>query len=279
MQELFDFKQFENELKIRCYSEQTIKSYIFFNKKLLEFSKKSPRSITKQDIKKYILNMIDTYGAKPATINLAIASFRIYYRDFLKRRFLNDIRRAKPEQHQPVVLTKNEINEMIKQTKNFKHKLLIELLYSSGLRVSEAVNLKIENIYFKDKILIIKKGKGKKDRYVITSNKFIKDLVGFLEERKDKNPYVFISNQNLESHLTIRTVEEVVKSAAKKANIKRRVFPHALRSTFATHLYQDGTDIFKIQKLLGHSKIETTKVYTRTDFNMLNSVTSPLDKK
>jgi integrase/recombinase XerD len=277
MQKLFDFKEFENELKIRCYSQQTIKSYLFFNKKLLEFTKKSPRAITRQDIKKYILNMIETYGAKPATVNLAIASFKIYYSDFLKRRFLNDIRRAKPEQHEPVVLTKDEVMLMINKTTNPKHKLLIELLYSSGLRVSEAVKLKIENIYFKDKILIIKNGKGKKDRYVITSERFLKDLVKFLEQRKDKNPYVFISNHNPETHLTIRTVEEVVKNSAKKAEIKRRVFPHALRSTFATHLYQNGTDIFKIQKLLGHSRIETTKIYTKTDFNMLNTVTSPLD--
>ena len=97
MRELFSFKEFENELKIRCYSPQTIKSYIFFNKKLLEFNKKSPKAITRNDIRKYILNMIETYGAKPATVNLAIASFRIYYKDFLKRRFLNDIKRAKPE--------------------------------------------------------------------------------------------------------------------------------------------------------------------------------------
>ena len=279
MRELFNFKEFENELKIRCYSPKTIESYLFFNRKLLEFTKKSPRAITRQDIRKYILNMIEGYGAKPATINLAISEFRIYYRDFLKRRFLNDFKRAKPEKKEPTVLTKDEVLDMIDKTNNLKHKLLIELMESSGLRVSETVNLKIEDIYFKDRILIVKLGKGKKDRYVITSNRFLKDLVGFLEQRKDKNPYVFISNHNPETHLTVRTAEEVVKSAAKKAGIKRRVFPHALRSTFATHLYQNGTDIFKIQKLLGHARLDTTKVYTKTDFNMLNSVTSPLDAK
>ena len=279
MKELFEFREFKNELRLRCYSDKTIQSYLFFNKKLLEFSQKSPKEITGSDIKKYILHMIDNYGAKPATVNLAISSFRVYYHDFLKRRFLNNIRRAKPEIKEPVVLTKEEVLDMIAKTNNLKHKLLIELMYSSGLRVSEAVSLKIEDIYFKDNFLIVKKGKGKKDRYVITSGKFIEDLNKFLLERKDENPYIFISNHNPKTHVSARTAQEVVKDAAKKAGIKRRIFPHALRATFATHLHQNGVDSLCIQKLMGHADFKTTKRYTKIDFNMINSITSPLDVK
>ena len=117
----------------------------------------------------------------------------------------------------------------------------------------------------------------KKDRYVIASKKFIKDAMQYLESRKDNNPYMFISDHNKEQHITIRTAEEIVKKSAKSANIRRRVFPHALRSTFATHLYQNGVDAFSLQKLLGHARIETTRGYTKTDFRMINSITSPLD--
>ena len=99
----------------------------------------------------------------------------------------------------------------------------------------------------------------------------------YLESRKDNNPYMFISDHNKEQHITIRTAEEIVKKSAKSANIRRRVFPHALRSTFATHLYQNGVDAFSLQKLLGHARIETTRGYTKTDFRMINSITSPLD--
>jgi site-specific recombinase XerD len=124
---------------------------------------------------------------------------------------------------------------------------------------------------------LVKQGKGKKDRYVLTSKLFIKDAMQYLESRKDNNPYMFISDHNKNAHISIRTAEEIVKQAAKTANIRRRVFPHALRSTFATHLHQNGTDILNIQKLLGHSRIDTTRRYTKTDFRMINSITSPLD--
>jgi integrase/recombinase XerD len=273
-----NFQEYKNELIIRGYSKETIKSYLYFNKRLLSFTKKTTTEVTQKDIKSYVLNMIEKYGAKPATVNMAIAAFKSYYTDFMRRRFLNNLKRSKPEKHEPVVLTKNEINEMIDKTTNIKHKILIELLYSSGLRVGEAIKLKIENIYFNDNFLLVKQGKGKKDRYVITSKRFIRDATKYLENRKDNNPYMFISDNNKENHITIRTAEEVVRKAAKKANIRRRVFPHALRSTFATHLYQNGVDVFSIQKLLGHSRIETTKRYTKTDFRMINSITSPLDK-
>jgi integrase/recombinase XerD len=272
-----NFKQYKNELKIRGYSKETIKSYLYFNKRLLDFTKKTTIEITQRDIRSYILNMIEKYGAKPATVNMAISSFKSYYTDFMKRNFLNTLKRSKTEKHEPSVLTKNEITTMIDKTTNAKHKILIELLYSSGLRVSEAVKLKSENIYFNDNFLLVKQGKGKKDRYVLTSNKFIQDAISFLKQRTDTNPYMFISDHNKDSHITIRTAEEVVKKAAKSANIRRRVFPHALRSTFATHLHQNGVDVLNLQKLLGHSKIETTKRYIKTDFRMLNSITSPLD--
>jgi len=283
METINELNNFKDELKQRCFSQKTIDAYIYFNQRLLKFTGKKTREINQADIKRFLLDLIDNYGAKAATINLAISSFKSYYLEYRGRKFVKSLKRSKGEKKAPVYLTKNEIMSMVNATINFKHKLLIELLYSSGLRVGEAVKLKIEDIYFNENFLLVKQGKGKKDRYVIMSNKFVGDLIKFLENRNDDNPYVFLSNHrgklNLNSnlHISIRTAEKIVKSSAKKAGIKRRVFPHALRSSFATQLYRNGVDVFSIQKLMGHSRTETTKGYTKTDFNMINSITSPLD--
>ena len=276
-----EFNHYEDELRVRGYSKKSIEAYAYFNQRLLKFTGKKTREINQGDIKRFLLNLIDNYGAKAATINLAISSFKSYYLEYRGRKFVKSLKRSKGEKKVPVYLTKKEVLAMVDSVSNAKHKLLIELLYSSGLRVGEAVKLKIEDIYFNEGFLLVKQGKGKKDRYVIMSNKFVNDLIKFLENRNDNNPYIFVSNHdkksNISNHISIRTAEKIVKIAAKRAGIKRRVFPHALRSSFATQLYRNGVDVFSIQKLMGHSRTETTKGYTKTDFNMINSITSPLD--
>jgi site-specific recombinase XerD len=151
---------------------------------------------------------------------------------------------------------------------------LIELLYSSGLRVSEAVNMKINDLDLKEKIGTVKSGKGKKDRLIILSNTMIKHLESYLKKRKDNNPYVFPSK---DKQLSIRQAQKIVKKSAEKADIKKRVFCHALRSSFATHLLESGTDIRMIQELLGHANLATTERYTKVSKEQLKKIKSPLD--
>ncbi|MBA3064640.1 tyrosine-type recombinase/integrase, partial [Candidatus Woesearchaeota archaeon] len=147
-------------------------------------------------------------------------------------------------------------------------------MYSSGLRVSECVSIKTEDLNLQEKMGLIKSGKGKKDRNIILSRKLVSDLTEYLANRNDDNPYVFPVK---DKHISVRQAQNVVHDAAKKAGIQKRVFCHALRSSFATHLLENGTDIRIIQELLGHSNIQTTERYTRVSKAQLKKVTSPFD--
>ncbi len=165
---------------------------------------------------------------------------------------------------------------MISVVKNKKHRLLIEFLYSSGLRVSEAVSIKINNLDLNEKIGRVIAGKGKKDRLIILSDSLVEHIKNYLKYRKQESEYLF--NGLFEGeHLSVRMAQRIVSEAAKKAGIKKKVFCHALRSSFATHLLESGTDIRVIQTLLGHVSISTTERYTKVSTEMLKKVKSPLD--
>lgn len=268
------FKRFNIELRLRGYSKKTIEQYLYFNRKFLEFCKKSPREVRKSNIRAYLFHLIEEYGAKPRTVNLAYSALKCYYDSFNNKSLFRNMRRIKIEKDLPTVLTRNEIEKMIHFTTNIKHKILLELLYGSGLRVGAAVNLKINKIHFEQNIIQVKKGKGSKDRYVIVSKRFIKHAKSYIDKRKDSNPYLFDARNG---HITIRTAQEIVKQAAKKAEINKNVYPHALRASFATELFHNGVDSILIQKLMGHSDIKTTKGYLGNVTQDIVKVKSPLD--
>ena len=178
------------------------------------------------------------------------------------------------EKKLPTVLTKDEVRNLLSMTKNFKHKLLMEMMYSSGLRVSECVSLKIDDLELDEKMGTVRSGKGRKDRLIILSDALIKDVKEYLSKRKDNNPFLFPVKDR---HISVRMAQDTVKENAKKAGIKKKVFCHALRSSFATHLLESGTDIRIIQELLGHSNLQTTQRYTKVSTEQLKKIRSPLD--
>lgn len=211
---------------------------------------------------------------KPASISLVLSSLKFMYKELLKKDIFTDIKTPKSEKKLPIVLTRDEVKRLIKTVKNPKHRLLIEFMYSSGLRVGECVSIKINDIDINEKMGVIRAGKGKKDRNIILSRKLISSLNTYLLGRDDNNPYVFNIRDN---HITIRQAQRIVKESSLKANIKKRVFCHALRSSFATHLLESGIDIRIIQELLGHSNLATTERYTKVSTEQLKKVESPLD--
>jgi len=269
-------KKLETELKIRGFSQKTISAYIFHNQKFLDFTKKQPEQITKDDIKSYIAYLMSDKNYKPSSINLTLCCLRFFYEEMLEKDIFKKVKRPKSEKKIPVVLTKDEVKKLIQAPKNKKHKLLIEFLYSSGLRVSEAVNMKMEDLDLDKKIGIVKSGKGKKDRFIILSNNLVEHLKKYFEKKKDNNPYIFPAKSE-DKPITIRQAQKIVKNAAVKAGINKRVFCHALRSSFATHLLESGTDIRVIQELLGHTNLQTTERYTKVSTEQLKKVKSPLD--
>ncbi|MFH1642088.1 MAG: tyrosine-type recombinase/integrase [Nanoarchaeota archaeon] len=272
--EIFDvIKRIEYELNVLGVSKKTIEAYKFHNEKFLEIIKKYPKNITIKDFRDYIIYLRNKDYA-PATINLAIAAIKFYYRGIKGKIIFSRIKSVKREYKIPTVLTKEEIFRMIDSTANIKHKIMIKFLYSTGVRVGELVKLKIDDMFFDEKIGLVRSGKGRKDRYIKLSDKLIYDLRYYLSFRKDNNPYIFNASF---SHITRRTAQEVVKKAGINACIKKRVHPHVLRATCATHLYDNLTDIRDIQLLLGHSKIDTTNIYVKKRPNRVKILSTPLD--
>jgi integrase/recombinase XerD len=262
------------ELKIRGFSNKTVDTYLYHNKRFLNFIKKEPQNVNEDDAKKHMAYLMTDLKLSPRSVNIALSSLKFFYNEILRNRAFNEVKHPKLEKKLPTVLTKEEIRKMLDVIKNPKHKLLVEFMYSSGLRVSECVSLKVDDLDLNEKIGKIKHGKGNKERYIILSNNLIEHLTEYISKKRDNSIYIFSVNGR---PITIRQAQMVVKKSAKKANIKKRVFCHALRSSFATHLLEAGTDIRVIQELLGHSNLSTTQIYTKVSIQQLKKVKSPLD--
>ena len=263
----------ENELKIRGLSKNTISTYLFYNRKFLEFIEKKPEDVGEDDIKAYLGHLRSDKERSNRTLALVIAALEFFYVSVLGKKF--EIKRPKVPKSIPTVLSKDEIKRIIDGTKNNKHRLIIELLYSSGLRLSECINLKITDLELEEKIGWVRKGKGAKDRFFILSEKLIDSLKKYLAAEGRKESYLFLGYGG--GQLSKRAVQKLVKVAAKRAGVNKEVKVHTLRHSFATHLLEAGIDIRKIQELLGHADLSTTQIYTKVSAEELKKVQSPLD--
>jgi integrase/recombinase XerD len=263
------------ELKIRGFSKQTINSYIFHNRKFLEFTKKEPENMVSEDVKQFMAHLMEK-GQKPSSVSLAMSSLRFLYDELMEKNLFANIKMPKLEKKLPIVLTKDEIKRLIAAVSNDKHRLLIKMLYSSGLRVSECVGLRVDDLDIDTGMGTIRAGKGKKDRNIIFSEGLAVELKDYLEKtgKSRENSYIFDVKSK---PLSIRQAQKIVTNTARKAGIRKRVFCHALRSSFATHLLEAGTDIRIIQELLGHANLATTQRYTKVSREQLRKVRSPLD--
>jgi integrase/recombinase XerD len=270
---VYDFNSLKREMKLRGYSKRTQDIYLHYNEKFLLFCKKKPLEVTNNDIKDYIEYLIDKNLAR-ATIRLAFNSLRFYYGVILGKSLMVNMKAPKKSQKITQILTKEEISRLISVIKNPKHRLLVELCYASGVRVSELVKFKVKDILFEEKIAIVRGGKGRKDRKVILSQRFLDD---FQYELMNKNQEDYLFSGRV-GYLTTRSVQAILKTSAKKANIKKNVHPHMLRHSFATHLVNDKVGIKYIQKILGHKNIKTTERYLHVSDEDIKSVTSPHDK-
>src|SRR3989338_1817584 len=275
------------ELKLRGFTERTIGNYCYQTKKFLEFSKKDPKKACQDDVKKYMAYLLSDKNYKASSVNLLVSALKFFFNEIIKHDVVNSLKALKQEKKLPTVLSQDELKHLIDATENIKHKLLIELMYSAGLRVSEAVKVKVNDLDFEQKMGIIRDGKGRKDRHIILSEKLIEQLKVYLAERESNGRYNNEKDSNwkdseyvfavTDRHISIRQAQQIIKDAQEKAGIKKRIYCHALRSSFATHLLEAGTDIRIIQELLGHSNLSTTERYTKVSNEQLRKVVSPLD--
>jgi integrase/recombinase XerD len=263
----------KDELRLRNYSSRTIESYLgclneYF--KIVKIIKREPEIAV---IKKYLLEKQDRKQSSQ-TINLHLQAIKYFYREIMKSKVAIEIKFAKTASKLPIVLSRNEIEKMIDSTINRKHKLLISISYGAGLRVSEAINLKIKDVDEDELMIHIKGAKGNKDRISLLSEKILSQFKEIVASG-NANDYVFKSNRG--GKLTERTAQKVFETALKKAGIKKEATFHSLRHSFATHLLENGVDVRFVQELLGHANIRTTQIYTKVTNPMLRKIKSPLE--
>lgn len=266
------FSNFRDQLKVRNYSPRTIRAYVQANERFLSAMNKKPQQVTRTDIMSYLSALSDRVSAN--SLSAHFHALKTYYTDILKRSFFQDIKHPKREKTLPTVLSKEEVQKLLVHTKNPKHYAIVALLYGAGLRISELLALKMRDIDFCRSTIVVKQGKGRKDRITLLPNELVPTLQK-QAETKSAEEYVFTSKRG--KKLQSRTVQKVLEQSAQRAEIKKHVTPHTLRHSFATHLLEAGTDIRYIQALLGHAKLETTQRYTHVAVGTLERITSPLD--
>lgn len=273
------FTEFLNSLKLRRYSQRTVKVYssalMGVHRWMVSHHGKPVHEMNSDIAYKYFLYLTEGHQSSYSTVRIHRFAVSYYFRNILKRQIdLTFMNNMKKDNHLPTVLSRDEIVRLIKQITNIKHRLMISLLYSAGLRVSEVVNLKVKDISLGDLTLTVRQGKGRKDRVTIFSEKLKEPLAEIIEDR-DIDDYMFHSAFKNRQKLSVRSVQAVFKRALVSSGIKKDASCHDLRHSFATHLLENGTDIRYIQVLLGHKNLTTTSIYTKVTRPDLKGIRSP----
>ncbi len=265
------------KLKELRYSERTLKSYKGLFEEFINFYHRYElEMIDESMIIAFMRYLVIERRISTSYQNLAINAIKFYYERVLGgQRKVYLIDRPRVEKKLPAVLSEQEVGEILKATENIKHKAILMLAYSAGLRLSEIVNVKIKDIDSKRMQIRIEQAKGKKDRYSLLSVKLLEVLRKYFKQYKPKE-YLFEGVTG--SVYSARSIQSIMQDSAQKAGIKKKVGVHTLRHSFATHLLENGTDLRYIQSLLGHESSKTTEVYTHITTKGFDQIISPLDK-
>jgi integrase/recombinase XerD len=271
------YKEMSQTLVLKGYSQNTIRTYLNEFLQLLKILKAHPVvDLDANRIKAYLLYCIQTLGLSENLIHSRLNALKFYFEQvLLKDNFFVEIPRPKKPSLLPKVLSTAEIKRLFNQTANIKHQILLKLSYGLGLRVSEIVHLKIENIDSARMMVHVQNAKGKKDRYVPLPESILVQLREYYVTYKPQT-YLFEGKDG--KMYAPRSVQAVFKNAMKAARIHKKVGIHGLRHSYATHLMEYGTDMLFIQKLLGHENIKTTEIYAKVSKRQLANVKSPLDR-
>lgn len=263
-------------MQLRGYSPRTIQAYSANLKKFLAFTGKSVENLTPMDVRAFLLDL-KSRKLSTSYLNGSYSVCQLFFKVVLKKPFsLVDVPRVKNHKTLPVILSKSEVIAIIEATENMKHKAILMTAYSAGLRVSEAVHLKVSDIDSCNMQIFVRSGKGDKDRYTILSERTLLYLREYFKVYRPTD-WLFYSGHDKSINLSSRTAQKVFSEASLKAGISKKVTIHTLRHCFATHLLLAGTNLFTIKTLLGHKSIETTMIYLHLAPGQLLCVQSPFD--
>lgn len=268
-------QQLKAELQLRGSSPNTIRNYLSTCNDFLSYTRKPANSVTTEDIKLYLSHLLSEKQASPSTVALARSALLFLCKDVLSLS-VAAVKTPKIPKKLPVVASKSELDTLFEHL-NTKSRLMLQLIYASGLRVSELVALKVGDLELEDGHGWVRDGKGGKDRLFIIPKHLCKEIQKFLAKRRSSDKYLFPGKN--QTQMTTRNVQKIIQAALKRASLEKKLSPHKLRHSFATHLLEAGNDIRVIQELLGHSNLQTTQIYTHVAKTTLKRVKSPLEKK
>ena len=259
----------------RGYSIRTIETYQDCIKRFIKFSGKSIDKIGKEDALNFLYDLKEK-GKSGNTLHVYHMAIRFLMEDILRKNIRLNIKYSKRPEKLPLVLSKEECKSLFEAITNEKHRLMIHLLYGAGLRASELLNLKIKELNLNEGYGFVRNGKGNKDRLFIIPLSLKQEIINFINNEKlNSEDYLFKSNRN--EKYSIRSIQEIIKKSCRTAGIDKKIHPHTLRHSFATHLIEQGSSLQEVQALLGHKSPETTQVYLHTASKNMINIKSPLD--
>lgn len=265
------------KLKYRIYSKSTIRSYTVQVKRFFDYTELEPASVKRHDIVLYLESLQNQLGISRTFAAHTINGLQHFYRYSYSiiDNPAENMHLPKKAQKYPDILAKSEVSRILAGVQNVKHRLLLTLVYSAGMRVSEAVKLKLDDLDFERSTIHVRQSKNRKDRYIMLAEG-IRPLFEEYNDNYKLKDWLF-PGQKRGSHLSVRSAQCVFERAVDGCNICKHVSIHSLRHAFATHLLEDGIDLRYIQKLLGHKSVRTTEIYTHVSTADIQKIPSPLD--
>lgn len=267
------------DMQLRGFAKTTQRSYVHYVSEYARYFRRSPAELDLDAVRQHTLHLIQKRKLSPESINVSLAALKFLYRVTLEMPWRDEdfpCRQPVP-QKMPTVLSPQEVWEFFEAVTGVKHRTIVMLCYGAGLRIAEAVSLKTVNIDSARMVLHIEKGKGNKPRVVAMSPRLLEALRAYYRMRRPPAPWLF-PGWRTDGHVSQGSVQQACRDALALTGLRKRVTPHALRHSFATHLLESGEDIRVIQALLGHQRIDTTARYASVTPARLAKVTSPLDR-
>ena len=269
-------KKFDDFLRFRCLSEKTRHAYLRAVSELAQHYRRSPEQISDDEIIQYINFLSEDKGLSFSSCNVALSAFKCFYNQFLGNGTLCiRMPMRKAPKRLPVVMDRDEVRQLIQATLHPQKRMFLMVAYGTGLRLSELMNLKIEDIDSCRKSIFVRAGKGRKDRYTLLPESLLENLRSYYQMYRPQS-WLFYSGRT-DNPVGKDRIQKAYRESKSKAKIEKRGGIHTLRHCFATHLLEDGVDIKTVQHLLGHSDISSTTVYLHVSGRLISKVRSPLD--
>jgi integrase/recombinase XerD len=279
-------EKMKTEMVLAGLSPETQKQYLCAVKRLYKYYDRSPAKLTEEEIKMYLLEVLSQKRLAPSSYNVMIYGLKFFFEKVLHRTIIAErLSTTKEPQKLPDILSRLEVEKIIKATSNLKHRTILMIIYSAGLRISEVVALMVKDIDSERGVIHIRQGKGGKDRYVMLSPVMLNALRTYWKycrasdakhSAKKEDDFIFVNA--LGEALSTACISQIYKQAKQLAGIDKRGGPHSLRHAFAIHALELGVPLYTIKQLLGHSSVISTTRYLRMTAELLKKAVSPIEQ-